>query len=133
MSIQFYEKTATQTLAIAEAIDLYSVCLTETSRPTNDTKRMQAMIDNASILIWVRDGSTLVGLCRALSDFSYVTYISDLAVHPTYQKQGIGAALLRHIKTRSPLCKQVLLSNTNANSYYPTVGFKPHPRAWIDA
>lgn len=41
--------------------------------------RLQRMIDNADIMISAWDRDKLVGIARALTDFSYCCYLSDLA------------------------------------------------------
>ena len=59
-------------------------------RPLQDIERLTTMLDRADILITAWDGDKLVGISRAISDFSYCTYVSDLAVHQQYQRMGIG-------------------------------------------
>ena len=113
-------------------IALYRISFIEQNRPVNDPNRMQQMRDNATFIISAWDQEKLVGICRCLSDFSYVTYISDLVVHPDYQKQGIGKQLIAKTQKKSgPQCKIVLLANTQAKDYYPHIGFSPHKRAWV--
>ena len=41
-----------------------------------------------------RDGARLIGISRAVTDFSYCCYLSDLAVDAAYQRQGIGKRLI---------------------------------------
>ncbi|MFZ1522312.1 MAG: GNAT family N-acetyltransferase, partial [Lactococcus raffinolactis] len=67
-------------------------------RPTDDTKRLSTMIENASIIWTAWDDNRLVGIARALTDFSYACYLSDLAVDINYQKQGIGKTLINKIR-----------------------------------
>jgi ribosomal protein S18 acetylase RimI-like enzyme len=115
-----------------DVIHLYRLCLVESPRPVDDRDRMKDLIQHASILCTAYNNKKLVGICRALSDFSYVTYISDLAVHPDFQAQHIGKALLEKTKEKSgTVDKIVLLSNIKANTYYPQLGFNSHPRAWV--
>lgn len=49
-------------------------------RPVGDSDRIQRMIDHADENITVREGSKLVGFLRAITDYSYCCYISDIAV-----------------------------------------------------
>ena len=65
------------------------------------------MFANADIVISAWDGARLVGVCRALTDFSYCCYLSDLAVDVTYQKHGIGRELIR--RTQSLVGEEVSL------------------------
>lgn len=44
----------------------------------------------------------LVGYVAAFSDGVFITMIGELLVHPGYQRQGIGSALLRQVEQRYP-------------------------------
>lgn len=101
-------------------------------RPVDDLARIQVMIDQADLNLSAWDGDTLVGIARAITDFSYCCYLSDLAVRKEYQKQGIGKALLRLL--REHLGEQVsivLLAAPSAVDYYPRVGFEKSERAFV--
>jgi predicted N-acetyltransferase YhbS len=117
-----------------EAIELYVASTLGARRPVSDRARMEAMLKNANLVVTAWDGDLLVGLARALSDFSYVTYLSDLAVRASHQKQGIGKELMRRIqKAGGPDAKLLLLAAPAAEKYYPHVGFTHHPQAWMIA
>jgi len=100
-------------------------------RPVDDPGRMKRMMASANLVICARDGERLVGIARALSDFSYCCYLSDLAVDPDYQRQGIGQELIRlvgmAIGDESML---LLLSAETAHAYYPHIGFEKKHNAW---
>ncbi|SFS40961.1 GNAT family N-acetyltransferase [Paenibacillus sp. 453mf] len=49
----------------------------------------------ADEIITVRDEGRLVGFLRAITDYSYCCYISDIAVDKDNQGQGIGKELIR--------------------------------------
>jgi len=53
---------------------------------------MRLMLANANLVVTAWDGELLVGIARSVSDFSYATYLSDLAVRLSHQKRGIGAS-----------------------------------------
>ncbi len=60
-------------------------------RPVDDIPRVAQMIHNADILCTARNlAGQLIGVARSISDFSYCTYLSDLAVDVIYQRRGIG-------------------------------------------
>src|SRR5438094_7994977 len=61
-------------------IDLYRASTLGERRPVDDRDRMAAMIRNANLVITAWDNNLLVGIARSLTDFCYVTYLSDLAV-----------------------------------------------------
>ena len=73
-----------------EFIDVLKRSTLDRRRPVNDSGRIQQMLDYGNILITAWDNDKLVGVSRALSDFSFCCYLSDLAVDQEYQKQGIG-------------------------------------------
>jgi len=52
------------------------------------------MLRNADIIVTARDGKKLVGVSRAVSDFAYCCYLSDLAVDVAFQHKGIGKRLV---------------------------------------
>lgn len=102
------------------------------TRPTEDLPRIARMFANANLIISAWDGPKLVGLSRALTDYSYCCYVSDLAVDREYQKQGIGRELIR--RTQSVIGEEVSLILTaapGAMSYYPGAGFTLADNAYI--
>jgi GNAT superfamily N-acetyltransferase len=119
-------------LSASEVINLYNRTSLGERRPVDKPDIFQGMIDNASIMISAWDQDKLVGIARALSDFTYVTYLADLAVDESYQHQGIGKQLINEVQALThPNCMMVLLAAPNANDYYPKIGFTHNPRAWM--
>lgn len=101
-------------------------------RPFDDRPRIQTMIDHANLTVTAWHGDQLVGIARALTDFAYCCYLSDLAVDAAYQRQGIGRALIAAV--RAQLDERVmllLLAAPEADDYYGPAGFTRHPRAWF--
>lgn len=102
------------------------------SRPTKDIPRIAQMFANADIVISAWDGTRLVGVSRALTDYSYCCYLSDLAVDLAYQKHGIGRELIR--RTQSIIGEEVsliLMSAPGAMAYYPKLGFALADNAYV--
>lgn len=115
-----------------QAIDLYIRSTLGERRPIHNRQAFENMFRHANLIISAWDGDKLVGISRSLTDFSYVAYLSDLAVDVQYQKQGIGKQLIE--KTKSALgaeCMLVLLAAPKARAYYGPLGFEQHPSAWI--
>ena len=54
----------------------------------------QACIDNAYLVICVRDDDKAIGVARLLWDGGYIAFLSDVIVVPEYQGQGIGRTLV---------------------------------------
>ena len=93
---------------------------------------MRRMNEEANLIVTAWDGELLVGISRNLTDFCYIAYLADLAVHESYQKMGIGKELIR--RTQAELgneCRVILLSAPKAVGYYPHIGFERHPEAWM--
>lgn len=100
-------------------------------RPIDDRERIAAMVRNANLVVTCRVAGELVGLARSISDFAYVTYLSDIAVSAPYQRRGIGRALIEATRREAPQTKIVLLSAPAAIGYYPHIGFTQHDSAWV--
>lgn len=67
------------------------------TRPVDDDTRLQAMLTGANLVLTARldvEGKPLIGVARALTDFSWVCYISELAVSQSAQGLGIGKGLM---------------------------------------
>jgi ribosomal protein S18 acetylase RimI-like enzyme len=73
-----------------------------------------------------------VGISRALTDFSYCCYLSDLAVDLAYQHQGIGKRLIAetHKHGGAEEVMLMLLAAPAAVGYYPKIGMQRHESCW---
>ncbi|MEI7534362.1 MAG: GNAT family N-acetyltransferase [Verrucomicrobiae bacterium] len=111
-------------------IELYRTSTLGERRPVDDRERMRLMLANANLVVTAWNGELLVGIARSVSDFSYATYLSDLAVRLSHQKQGIGRELIRRTQELGGPANLILLSAPKAVDYYPRIGMKPHPSAW---
>ncbi len=117
-------------LDLDAVIELYRASTLGERRPVDDRERMGQMLRNANLVVTAWDGEQLVGIARSVTDFSYATYLSDLAVRLSHQKQGIGRELIRRTQAEGGRANLILLSAPKAVEYYPRVGMKPHPSAW---
>jgi predicted N-acetyltransferase YhbS len=100
-------------------------------RPVDNLATIEGILRGASILVTAWHADLLVGVSRAISDFSYCTYLSDLAVDVAYQKQGIGKELIRLThEAAGPTSSLILLSAPAAKGYYPRIGMAPHNSCW---
>ncbi len=100
-------------------------------RPVEDLQRLQQMLRGSDLLVTARDGQRLVGVSRALTDFSYCCYLSDLAVEADYQRQGIGRRLIAETHALAgPLTTLILLAAPRAQTYYPKIGMTAHHSCW---
>jgi predicted N-acetyltransferase YhbS len=93
-------------------------------RPVDEPQRLSKMLDNGNLIITARENGKLIGVARSLTDFSFCTYLSDLAVDEGHQKKGIGKELIRLTKLETPDARLILLSAPAAVEYYPKIGMK---------
>ena len=88
---------------------------------------MEGMLQHASLLMTARQDGRLVGVSRAITDYSYCTYLADLAVDVESQRQGIGRELLRRMhEAAGRHTLLILLAAPGAETYYPHVGLERH-------
>ena len=124
------EYKLTPDLDVDEAYDLYVSSTLGERRPVEDRERFAAMLRNANLTITAWDGELLVGISRCITDWVWTTYLADLAVRLTHQRQGIGKELMRRTQEAAPQAKLLLLAAPAAREYYPHVGFEHMPHAW---
>jgi predicted N-acetyltransferase YhbS len=117
-------------LNLDAVIELYHASTLGERRPVDDREQMKAMLQNANLVVTAWDGDLIVGIARSVSDFSYATYLSDLAVRLSHQRQGIGRELIRRTQELGGRATVILLSAPKATEYYPHIGMKQHPSAW---
>jgi len=101
-------------------------------RPANDLPRLEKMLRQADVIVTARDGGQLVGISRAITDFAYCCYLSDLAVDAAYQRQGIGKRLIEETRIRAGESATLLLvAAPAAEDYYPRIGMQPVKSCWL--
>lgn len=120
-------------LAAEELVDVLLRSTLAERRPIHLPHVIRKMIANADIVLTARNREgLLVGISRALTDYAYATYLSDLAVAEAYQRQGIGRELIRRTHEAAGLSTQlILLSAPLARDYYPHIGMDQHDSCWI--
>ena len=119
-------------LTTTEFIDLLRRSRLAERRPIDEAGTIEGMIQNADILLAARIDGLLIGVSRAITDFHYCTYLSDLAVDEAYQQQGIGRELLRRTHEAAGVhTTLILLAAPKARGYYPHIGMQPHDSCWI--
>ncbi len=90
------------------------------------------MVENADLTVSAWANDQLVGAARALTDWCYCCYLSDLAVSRKYQRAGIGAALLERVKDEiGDAVTLVLVSAPDANQFYYRCGLDNTDQGFI--
>jgi ribosomal protein S18 acetylase RimI-like enzyme len=119
-------------LKAEEFIDVLRRSTLAARRPVDQPSTIAGMLAHADIIVTARtsDG-LLVGISRAITDFSYCTYLSDLAVDVGFQRRGIGRELIRRTHTAAGFnTSLILLSAPQSESYYPHIGLVRHNSCW---
>ena len=109
----------------AEFVDVLERSGLAARRPVDEPERIRAMVENANLTVCARDDrGVLVGVSRAVTDFAYCCYLSDIAVDRALQGRGIGRELIRrtHEAAGGEPVTLLLLSAPAAMDYYPKVG-----------
>jgi ribosomal protein S18 acetylase RimI-like enzyme len=98
------------------------------TRPVEDDARLQAMLSGANLVLTARlnvEGRPLIGVLRAVTDFSWVCYISELAVSQSAQGLGIGKGLMDEARRQlGPSVAISLISMPDAVGFYERIGMK---------
>ncbi len=119
-------------LDVQEFIDVLRRSTLSERRPVENQERMCSMLRHASLVITARHANLLVGVARSISDFSYCTYLSDLAVDRDFQRQGIGKELVRRThEAAGRHTNLILLAAPAAREYYPHIGMEAHDSCWM--
>jgi len=118
----------------AEAfIDLLRRSTLDQRRPVDEPARIARMLTNSNLIVTARSDGRLIGVARALADFGFACYLSDLAVDREWQRRGIGRALMArvHAEAGGDETMLLLLAAPAAADYYPHVGFAKVEAGWM--
>ncbi len=120
-------------LSSADFIDILQRSTLAERRPVGDASVITGMLRHADLVATARtSGGVLIGVARAITDFHYCTYLSDLAVDLAFQRRGIGKQLIEFThKEAGKNTNLILLAAPNAASYYPHIGLAQHDSCWI--
>ncbi len=100
-------------------------------RPVDEPVRLQTMLSQADVIITARAAGVLIGISRAITDFSFCCYLSDLAVDQSWQGRGIGRALIEATHREAGFATTLyLVSAPAAESYYPHIGMMHVSSCW---
>jgi GNAT superfamily N-acetyltransferase len=119
-------------LSAGEFVDVLRRSGLAERRPVDDEATVAGMLRGAGVIVAARAGGRLVGVSRAITDRSYCTYLSDLAVDVAWQRRGIGRELIRRThEAAGPGTTLILLAAPAARGYYPHIGMQAHDSCWI--
>ncbi|WP_056963268.1 GNAT family N-acetyltransferase [Levilactobacillus spicheri] len=79
-----------------------------------------------STVLWALASGRLVGFVRGITDGHTILYIQDILVHPDFQRQHIGTALVRRYLQRHQHIGQTVLitdDERRTRAFYQSIGF----------
>ncbi|MEQ1704583.1 MAG: GNAT family N-acetyltransferase [Rickettsiales bacterium] len=124
--------TSDRIITVQQFIEILERSTLASRRPVDDVERIAKMLKHANLIVTAWDKELLVGVSRALTDFSYCTYLSDIAVDKSYQRQGIGKNLINEThRIAGHQTSLILLSAPDAMDYYPYIGMKKIDNGYI--
>lgn len=119
-------------VTVDEFIDVLNRSTLAERRPIHDRERIRKMLDHANVIITAWHEDKLIGISRAVSDFSFCCYLSDLAVDEEFQHHGIGKQLVQLTHEAAGMETQlILLAAPKATNYYPKIGMKQFDHCFV--
>ncbi len=80
--------------------------------------------ENSTSVIFVLDGTKLIGFGRAISDNAYQAAIYDVAVIPEYQGKGIGKLIVNNLAQSLPGFNFILFASPGKEKFYEKLNFR---------
>src|SRR5690348_7496749 len=120
-----YQYQLEPNLSVDEFVDILKRSTLAERRPVHDGVAIAQMLAHADIIITARKDNRLIGVSRAITDFSYATYLSDLAVDVQHQGRRVGRELVR--RTHDAAGRKttlILLAAPAAATYYQHIGMR---------
>jgi predicted N-acetyltransferase YhbS len=119
-------------LSAQEFRSVLASCTLGGRRPIDEPERLEQMLRNADVIVTARADGKLVGVARAVTDFAFCCYLSDLAVDESHQHQGIGKRLIAETRAAAGVAASLFLfAVPSAEGYYPKVGMRPMHSGWV--
>lgn len=110
-----------------EAIDWNELSNLYRIAPLGDKKPedLRVVFSNSMFRCFVFDNALLVGAGRALADGLDCSYLCDIAVHPDFQGQGVGKAIIAKLRELSAGHRKIILyANPGKEGFYKKLGFR---------
>ena len=94
---------------------------------TNQPQMLEQALSHSLVIYVALDGDAVVGLIRLVGDGFSSVFVQDLIVLPTYQRQGIGSALMKQAlgDFKGAYQVQLVTEQTEKNvGFYRSIGFE---------
>jgi len=89
------------------------------------------MFAGSNVIHAAWEDGALVGLLRGWTDGAHDGFICDLAIHPDYQRGGMGRELLRQAREGRPQVQFILRASRMATDYYAHLGWQKIENGWF--
>lgn len=104
-----------------ELSNLYKIAPLGDKSPEN----LQRVFGNSMFQCFVFHDRLLVGAGRGLADGRDCSYLCDVAVHPKFQGEGLGRAIVRELVQLSAGHNKIMLyCSPGKEDFYKQLGFK---------
>ena len=94
---------------------------------TNQPKMLEQSLSHSLVIYLALDGDAVVGLIRLIGDGFSSVFVQDLIVLPSYQRQGIGSALMKQALEDFKEAYQIQLATEQTEKnvgFYRSMGFE---------
>ena len=94
---------------------------------TNQPQMLEQALSHSLVIYLALDGDAVVGLIRLIGDGFSSVFVQDLIVLPSYQRQGIGSALMKESLEDFKEAYQVQLATEQTEKnvgFYRSMGFE---------
>ena len=94
---------------------------------TNQPQMLAQALSHSLVIYLALDGDAVVGLIRLVGDGFSSVFVQDLIVLPSYQRQGIGSALMKEALEdyKDAYQVQLVTEQTEKNvGFYRSLGFE---------
>ena len=94
---------------------------------THQPEMLEQALSHSLVIYLALDGDAVVGLIRLVGDGFSSVFVQDLIVLPSYQRQGIGSALMKQALEDFKEAYQVQLATEQTEKnvrFYRSIGFE---------
>jgi GNAT superfamily N-acetyltransferase len=123
-------KTGIDIINWTSLVDLYFATdgVIGLGKEKNLVKIKEAFINSyKTVTVWEK--GKIIGAGRMISDGVCYGWIHDMAIHPEYQKQGLGRKLMEELLNGNESLLIGLTSAFGAEEFYYKLGFRKHKTA----
>ncbi len=108
-----------------DAVNLYR----EAGLGQKDAVQLRDALARSYRVVTCWNGEELCGIGRLISDGVYYAVIFDVAVHPAYQRQGIGRLMMKELEEAVPGLRVYLTATFGNEPFYEKLGYRRHRTA----